>query len=70
MAKVTYDYSKASPFIKDDEVRNIIDQANAARELLLSGKGAGSDGERPSCFSGRGERHAHGAAQGLSAPPG
>ena len=43
MAKVTYDYSKASPFIKDDEVRNIIDQANAARELLLSGKGAGSD---------------------------
>ncbi|MBQ9504570.1 MAG: glucose-6-phosphate isomerase [Lachnospiraceae bacterium] len=43
MAKVTYDYSKASPFIKDDEVRNIIDQANAARELLLSGKGAGND---------------------------
>ena len=43
MAKVTYDYSKASPFIKDDEIRNIIDQANAARELLLSGKGAGSD---------------------------
>ena len=43
MAKVTYDYSKASPFIRDDEVKNIIDQTNAARELLLSGKGAGSD---------------------------
>ena len=43
MAKVTYDYSKASPFIKDDEVKNIIGQADAARELLLSGKGAGND---------------------------
>ena len=43
MAKVTYDYSKASPFIRDDEVKNIIDQTNAARELLLSGKGAGND---------------------------
>ena len=43
MAKVTYDYSKTSPFIKDDEVKNIIAQTNAARELLLSGKGAGND---------------------------
>lgn len=43
MAKVTYDYSKASPFIKEEEVKNIIDQTNAARQLLISGKGAGSD---------------------------
>ncbi len=43
MAKVTYDYSKALPFIKEDEVKNIIGQTNAARELLMSGKGAGSD---------------------------
>ena len=43
MAKVTYDYSKASQFIKDDEVANISVQVEAAKELLLSRKGAGND---------------------------
>ncbi len=43
MAKVTYDYAKAAPFIREDEIKNISSQALAARELLLSGKGAGND---------------------------
>lgn len=43
MAKVTFDYSKATSFISDEEVRNIVSQTEAARDLLLSGKGAGSD---------------------------
>ena len=43
MAKVTFDYSKAASFISEEEVRNIASQTEAARELLLSGKGAGSD---------------------------
>ncbi len=43
MGKITYDYSKASAFIREDEVTLISAQAEAARELLLSGKGAGSD---------------------------
>ena len=43
MANVTYDYSKASQFIKDDEVANISVQVEAAKELLLSRKGAGND---------------------------
>ena len=43
MAKVTYDYSKASQFIKDDEAANISVQVEAAKELLLSRKGAGND---------------------------
>ena len=43
MAKVTYDYSKAAPFISGEEIGNIKAQTLAARELLLSGKGAGND---------------------------
>nr|MCR4591430.1 glucose-6-phosphate isomerase [Lachnospiraceae bacterium] len=43
MAKVTFDYSKAASFISEEEVRNIASQTEAARDLLLSGKGAGSD---------------------------
>ncbi|MCR4909086.1 MAG: glucose-6-phosphate isomerase [Lachnospiraceae bacterium] len=43
MAKVTYDYSKAAPFIREDEVKNMEGPVTAAKELLLSGKGAGSD---------------------------
>ena len=43
MAKVTYDYSKAAPFIREDEVKNMERPVTAATELLLSGEGAGSD---------------------------
>ncbi len=43
MAKVTYDYAKAAPFIREDEVKYMEGQAAAARELLLSRKGAGND---------------------------
>ena len=43
MAKVTYDYSKASQFIRDEEVANIRKQVEDARELLMSRKGAGND---------------------------
>ena len=43
MAKVTFDYSKAASFISEEEVRNIASQTEAAKDLLLSGKGAGSD---------------------------
>ncbi|MBR2186851.1 MAG: glucose-6-phosphate isomerase, partial [Lachnospiraceae bacterium] len=43
MAKITYDYSKAAPFISEGEVSIIKDQTLAARELLLSRKGAGND---------------------------
>ena len=43
MAKVTFDYSKAASFISEEEVQNIASQTEAAKDLLLSGKGAGSD---------------------------
>ena len=43
MAKVTYDYSKAMQFISEEEIEIIKDQTLAARELLLSRKGAGND---------------------------
>ncbi len=43
MAKVTYDYSKTAPFIRSEETELIRSQAEAARELLLSRKGAGND---------------------------
>ena len=42
-SKVTYDYSKAAPFISDEEVQNIKGQVLAAKDLLLSKKGAGND---------------------------
>lgn len=41
--KVTFDYSKVSPFISEDEVKNIERQAMDAKELLLSKTGAGND---------------------------
>lgn len=41
--KVTFDYSKVSPFISEDEVKNIERQAIDAKELLLSKTGAGND---------------------------
>ena len=43
MAKVTYDYSKTSQFISDEEVEIIKAQTLSARELLLSKNGAGND---------------------------
>ncbi len=43
MAKVTFDHSKAAPFVSGEEIENIKGQALAARELLVSGKGAGND---------------------------
>lgn len=43
MAKVTYDYSKALGFISEEEVELIRPQVEAAKELLLSKKGAGND---------------------------
>lgn len=43
MSKVTYDYSKALAFISEEEVELIRPQAEAAKELLLSKKGAGND---------------------------
>lgn len=43
MGNVRFDYSKAAPFIDADEMTYIKGQAEAARELLLSGNGAGND---------------------------
>jgi glucose-6-phosphate isomerase len=43
MAKITYDYSKAAPFVSAEEIENIKGQTLSARELLLSKKGAGND---------------------------
>ncbi len=43
MAKVTYDYSKTHGFISEEEVELIRPQVEAAKELLLSKTGAGSD---------------------------
>lgn len=42
-SKVTFDYSKAAPFITEDEVKNIERQAMDAKDLLVSRKGAGND---------------------------
>lgn len=42
-SKVSFDYSKAMGFVSYDEVENIKGQAQYAKELLLSGGGAGSD---------------------------
>ena len=43
MAKVTFDYSKAAPFIKDHEVDSMKKLAEDAKELLVSKTGAGND---------------------------
>lgn len=43
MAKVTFDYSKAAPFIGVDEVKNMEAQAESVREVLLKKTGAGND---------------------------
>ncbi len=43
MEKVTFDYSKTAPFIRDDEVTSMGRLADNARDLLLSRTGAGND---------------------------
>ncbi|MBQ4482843.1 MAG: glucose-6-phosphate isomerase [Lachnospiraceae bacterium] len=43
MSKVTYDYSKALGFVSEDEIGLIRTQTEAAKELLVSKKGAGND---------------------------
>ncbi len=43
MAKVVFDYSKAAPFIRPDEVKNMKAQAENAKEILLKRTGAGND---------------------------
>ena len=42
-SKVTYDHSKAADFISNAELENIRGQVQAAKELLVSKKGAGND---------------------------
>ncbi len=43
MEKVTFDYSKAAPFIGAGELENMKAQAAAAKEVLLQRSGAGND---------------------------
>ena len=43
MAKVTFDYSKAASFVSEEEVKSMSRIAESAKELLLSGEGAGND---------------------------
>jgi glucose-6-phosphate isomerase len=43
MAKVTFDYSKAAPFVRAEEVKNMKVQAEAAKDVLVSKSGAGND---------------------------
>ena len=43
MAKVTFDYSKASNFIAPHEMEYMKKLANDAKELLVSKTGAGND---------------------------
>jgi glucose-6-phosphate isomerase len=43
MAKVTFDYSKAAPFVQAEEVKNMKVQVEAAKDVLVSKTGAGND---------------------------
>lgn len=43
MSKITFDYSKASGFISDEEVGYMTKLVNDAKELLVSKSGAGND---------------------------
>ena len=43
MSKVTFDYSKAAPFISEEEVSYMKGLAEAARETLVAKNGAGND---------------------------
>ncbi len=43
MKHVTFDYSKTAPFIHEEEVTYMKNSVEAAKELLVSGRGAGND---------------------------
>ncbi len=43
MNRVSFDYSKAAPFVREEELENIRSQVEAAKELLVSKEGAGND---------------------------
>lgn len=43
MKHVTFDYSKTAPFIREEEVTYMKNSVEAAKELLVSGRGAGND---------------------------
>ncbi|MCD8333622.1 MAG: glucose-6-phosphate isomerase [Clostridiales bacterium] len=43
MKKITFDYSRAASFIREEEVANMSGLAENARQLLLSRSGAGND---------------------------
>ena len=43
MSKVTFDYSKAAPFIAEHEVENMKKPAADAKEVLVGRTGAGND---------------------------
>ncbi len=43
MTKVTFDYSKATPFIGAEEVKFMETQATAVKDMLVGKKGAGND---------------------------
>ena len=43
MSKVTFDYSKAAPFIQEQEVESMKKLALDAKDLLVSKTGAGND---------------------------
>ena len=43
MNRVSFDYSKAAPFVREEELENIRGQVEAAKELLVSKEGAGND---------------------------
>ena len=43
MTKVTFDYSKAAPFIGAEEVKFMETQATAVKDMLVGKKGAGND---------------------------
>ena len=43
MSKVTFDYSKATKFIRENEVASFQQITNAAKDILLSKSGQGND---------------------------
>lgn len=43
MSKITFDYSKAAPFVKENEVESMKKLALDAKEMLVSKTGAGND---------------------------
>lgn len=43
MARVTFDYSKAAGFISEEEIKNMKNRAESAKEVLVSKSGEGND---------------------------